>query len=91
MADVTAIDVVGRAWDRVLLKDAAPVVQSLGMHTNDKMISFYAGTPAGFAVEYGTGGVVIDEATWTPSRYPGAHYWGHQRPNRRAAAPTRTG
>ena len=70
---------VGRAWDLVDLRGAAPIVQTLGMHTNDKTISFYARTPAGFAVEYGTGGILIDDRTWTPTRYPGAHYWGHQR------------
>ena len=79
MFEVTKVDVVGRAWDKVLMRGAAPIVQTLGMHTNDKTISFYAGTPAGFAVEYGTGGILIDDATWTPTRYPGAHYWGHAR------------
>lgn len=79
MFEVTGLDVVGRAWDQVLLNSAAPIVQTLGMHTNDKMISFYAQSPGGFAVEYGTGGVVIDDESWTPTRYPGAHYWGHQR------------
>ncbi|MDO5498614.1 MAG: VOC family protein [Propionibacteriaceae bacterium] len=85
MFEVTGLDVVGRAWDQVVLKDVAPVVQTLGMHTNDKMISFYTGSPGGFAVEYGTGGIAIDEDTWTPTRYPGAHYWGHQRPKRTAS------
>lgn len=80
MIEVSELDVVGMAWDKVDLKGAAPIVQTLGMHTNDRMVSFYARAPAGFAVEYGTGGVLIDDATWTPSRYPGAHYWGHQRP-----------
>lgn len=79
MFEVDGLDVVGRAWDQVVLKNAAPIVQTLGMHTNDKMISFYAASPGGFAVEYGTGGVVIDDESWTPTRYPGAHYWGHQR------------
>ena len=57
------------------MRGAAPIVQTLGMHTNDKTISFYAGTPAGFAVEYGTGGILIDDRRGprrgTPARTTG--------------------
>lgn len=54
---------------------------TLGRHTNDKMLSFYVQTPSGFRVEYGFGGVLIeDEATWLVQHYTAASIWGHERP-----------
>ncbi|WP_431710514.1 VOC family protein [Glutamicibacter uratoxydans] len=79
MFEVDELDVVGRAWEKVLEEDAAPILSTLGKHTNDKMISFYVRSPSNFGIEYGTGGIVIDEKTWTPTRYSAAHYWGHNR------------
>jgi len=78
MFEVTDLDIVGRAYDKVL-DGAAPLYSTLGRHTNDKMVSFYVGSPSGFGVEYGVGGIMIDDATWRPTRYADAHYWGHQR------------
>jgi 3,4-dihydroxy-9,10-secoandrosta-1,3,5(10)-triene-9,17-dione 4,5-dioxygenase len=43
------------------------------------MISFYVETPSGTQIEYGTGGIFIDDETWTPVQYSSAHYWGHDR------------
>ena len=37
---------------------------TLGRHTNDLMTSFYVRTPSGFEIEYGTGGLVVDDDTW---------------------------
>ncbi|WP_033292447.1 VOC family protein [Amycolatopsis jejuensis] len=76
MFEVDDIDFVGRAWDRVQA-GAAPVAWTFGRHSNDKMISFYAVSPSGFQVEYGYGGLLIDDATWTPSRHDVASHWGH--------------
>jgi 3,4-dihydroxy-9,10-secoandrosta-1,3,5(10)-triene-9,17-dione 4,5-dioxygenase len=28
-------------------------------------------------LEFGTGGIKIDDETWTPTRYDTAHFWGH--------------
>ncbi|MFJ6660321.1 VOC family protein [Streptomyces sp. NPDC091377] len=78
MFEVTELDLVGRAWDKVLA-GAAPVAASFGKHTNDEMLSFYVKTPSGFQVEYGYGGKLIDDATWAPARYDAASYWGHHR------------
>lgn len=80
MFEVDDIDVVGRAYDKVL-DGAAPIRSTFGKHTNDKMISFYVGSPSGFGIEYGTGGIAIDDETWLPTRYDVAHYWGHHRPS----------
>lgn len=48
---VRSIDDVGIAYDAVLSKDA-PLQQTLGRHTQDPVISFYAVTPTGCAIEY---------------------------------------
>ncbi len=41
-----------------------PLATTLGRHTNDHMVSFYAFTPSGFQLEYGWGGRKIDDADW---------------------------
>lgn len=78
MFEVDSMDAVGAAWDQVDEHGAAPILSKLGKHTNDKMVSFYVRSPSGFGIEYGTGGLEITD-DWTPTRYPDAHYWGHQR------------
>ena len=85
MMEVTDLDAVGRAYDKVL-DGAAPLYSSLGRHTNDKMTSFYCGSPSGLGIEFGTGGIIIDDDVWRPTRYSEAHYWGHKRSPQRAAS-----
>ena len=79
MLEVDDIDVVGRAYHKVLYENAAPLALSFGRHSNDQMQSFYVNTPSGFQIEYGTGGLLIDDATWRPSRYDVPSVWGHVR------------
>jgi 3,4-dihydroxy-9,10-secoandrosta-1,3,5(10)-triene-9,17-dione 4,5-dioxygenase len=81
MLETTDIDGVGRAIDNMYAFGASEKA-TLGKHTNDKMVSFYVETPSRTQIEYGTGGIVIDDATWVPTRYPSAHYWGHDREGR---------
>ena len=50
----------------------------LGRHSNDKMFSFYVRTPGGFEIEYGWGGLLIDDATWQVKRLSVPSFWGHQ-------------
>lgn len=78
MVEVDDLDLVGRAWDKVLA-GAAPIASTFGKHTNDEMMSFYVKTPSGFQIEFGYGGKLIDDATWSVSRYDVASYWGHKR------------
>ena len=78
MVEVDDLDTVGRAWQQ-MLDEKAPVIQTLGKHTNDKMISAYVKSPSNVGVEYGYGGILIDDSTWTPTRYDWAHYWGHEK------------
>jgi 2,3-dihydroxybiphenyl 1,2-dioxygenase len=79
MVEVNALEMVGRAYD-VVADRGLPISMSLGMHTNDEMLSFYVKSPSGFDVEFGTNGREVDDATWTVSHYNAASYWGHKRP-----------
>jgi 2,3-dihydroxybiphenyl 1,2-dioxygenase len=84
MLEVSSIDTVGRSYDKCVA-GAAPIVMSLGRHTNDQMFSFYSASPSGSAVEFGHGGIKVDDATWTVQRFDAASYWGHARPARPSA------
>lgn len=55
-----------------------PESASLGKHTNDKMTSFYMGTPSGFDVEIGSDGLVIDPANWKATAHDKPSEWGHE-------------
>ncbi|MFD0853631.1 VOC family protein, partial [Actinomadura adrarensis] len=80
MVEVSDIRDVGLAYDRCM--DAKqPFEMTLGMHPNDKMFSFYVRTPSGFNVEFGWGGLVIDEATWEVQHFDKLSSWGHRPPH----------
>ncbi|MGA9677199.1 MAG: VOC family protein [Mycobacterium sp.] len=51
---------------------------SVGQHTNDKELSFYALTPSGFEWEVGWNPIVVDESTWNPTTHQGISIWGHK-------------
>lgn len=76
MVEVDSIDEVGHAFDRMQAAGAR-LMATLGRHTNDRMISFYIATPGGFALEYGTGGRVIDWGHHTVFESTSASLWGH--------------
>jgi hypothetical protein len=50
---------------------------SVGQHTNDRELSYYAISPSGFEWEVGWNPVVVDENTWEPTTYQGISIWGH--------------
>ncbi|WP_067680610.1 VOC family protein [Nocardia miyunensis] len=77
MVEVDELDAVGRAYDQVLAREF-PVSSTLGRHTNDKMISFYVRVPGGWDIEYGTGGVPVDETYYTAEEITADSYWGHE-------------
>lgn len=55
------------------------VAMGVGLHTNDKDLSFYVITPSGFQIECGWNPVLVqDESTWTPKVHQGISLWGHQ-------------
>ncbi len=69
---------VGLAYDRVI-EARVPLLMTLGMHPNDKMFSFYAHSPSGIAVEFGWGGLIIeDDESWQVAQYDSISLWGHQ-------------
>ena len=79
MIEARAFDEVGAAQDRCV--DAGvPIAMGLGRHSNDKMFSFYATTPSGFDVEFGWGGVQVDDDRWRVVTYTKGSEWGHRRP-----------
>jgi hypothetical protein len=53
------------------------VALSVGQHTNDKELSFYAVSPSGFEWEVGWNPIVVDESTWEPTTHQGISMWGH--------------
>jgi 3,4-dihydroxy-9,10-secoandrosta-1,3,5(10)-triene-9,17-dione 4,5-dioxygenase len=77
MVEVDDLDAVGRALDRCRDLEV-PLSASLGRHTNDHMVSFYVAAPGGFDVEYGTGGRLVDPATWVTTEITAVSYWGHR-------------
>jgi 2,3-dihydroxybiphenyl 1,2-dioxygenase len=81
MVQVPTLDAVGFALERAEAQ-ATPITATLGRHTNDHMVSFYARTPAGFEVEFGTGAIEVDDATWRVTRHVKPSSWGHKRPVR---------
>jgi 2,3-dihydroxybiphenyl 1,2-dioxygenase len=79
MLEVRTLDDVGSTLDR-LIDAGHPISAGLGKHTNDLMVSFYARTPSGFDVEYGCGGLRVDDAAWTVTEITKPSFWGHRSP-----------
>ena len=80
MLQVPTIDAVGFALERAETAEAT-ITATLGRHTNDRMVSFYARTPAGFEVEFGFGAIEVDDASWQVTRHDKPSSWGHKRPH----------
>jgi 2,3-dihydroxybiphenyl 1,2-dioxygenase len=76
MLEVDSLEDVGRAFDIALERRLQ--MSTLGVHTNDHMNSFYVQTPSGFEIEYGYGGLVVDDATWETTAIDLPSIWGHQ-------------
>jgi 2,3-dihydroxybiphenyl 1,2-dioxygenase len=76
MLQVASLDDVGRAYDMVQ-QMKIPMVMTLGRHTNDQMTSFYIKTESGFAIEYGYGGVEVDDRDWDVKVFNAPGLWGH--------------
>jgi 2,3-dihydroxybiphenyl 1,2-dioxygenase len=79
MLEVAALDDVGAALD-IVNERQIPLAMSLGRHTNDLMTSFYVRSPSGFEIEYGTGGLTVDDAHWDVGAYDAMSLWGHKPP-----------
>ena len=79
MLEAGSMDEVGLAYDRALAAGTR-IAQTLGRHPNDRTFSFYAHTPSEFQVEFGWGGVKVDDATWEVKTYTQPSSWGHTPP-----------
>lgn len=78
MIQVEDFNDVGLAYDRCVAA-GMHIAAELGHHPNDKMFSFYVRTPSGFNIEFGWGGIVIDDATWQVTTHTQMSDWGHKR------------
>lgn len=76
MVEAATLDDVGLALDRAE-RYGIPLMNSLGKHTNDEMISFYVYSPEGYAIEFGFGGLRVQGEQPTYQITAGA-YWGHK-------------
>jgi 2,3-dihydroxybiphenyl 1,2-dioxygenase len=77
MLECNSLDDVGSARD-LARRAGTPIVIDLGRHMNDHMVSFYVANPSHFAIEYGWGGRMIDDACWQVGRYESVDsIWGH--------------
>jgi extradiol dioxygenase len=79
MVEVRSLDDVGLALDRVNAR-GLQLAMGLGRHPNDLMTSFYVRTPSGFEIEYGWGGVVVDDESGVEAEYGATSLWGHKPP-----------
>ena len=82
MLEVEEFTDVGRGLD-IVNAEGRTLAMSLGRHTNDLMTSFYVRTPSGFEIEYGTGGLLIDDANWEVETLDAMSFWGHRPPEER--------
>lgn len=79
MVEFNNIDDVGQGFDLAQLEEGR-VGYTLGRHTNDYMLSYYAHTPSDFFIESGWGGRIIDRDTWEAHETNvGPSFWGHER------------
>lgn len=77
MLETRSLEDVGRAYD-IVRGRKLPLVLSLGQHSNDRMTSFYMKTPSGFSMEYGWGGLLVDDAVWRVKHHSTTKLWGHE-------------
>ncbi len=77
MLQARSLDDVGYALDRCIAQ-GIHISSSLGKHSNDMMVSFYAQTPGGFDLEFGCDGLEVDWRTWVPTTSLIPDLWGHR-------------
>ena len=80
MLEANTLDDVGYTLDRHHDTNT-PISMGIGKHTNDQMVSFYSRSPSGFEVEFGFGGLLIDDTTWTVTQITKPSFWGHHPPS----------
>lgn len=76
MLEVASMDDVGQCFDECERRGVT-ITRALGRHVNDLMTSFYMLSPADFHIEYGYGGIAVDDM-WVPKTYDRISIWGHR-------------
>ncbi len=76
MVEAATLDDVGLALDRAYDMEL-PMMNTLGKHTNDQMVSFYLYSPDNYAFEFGWDGLQVTEEVPTYEITEGA-LWGHR-------------
>ena len=76
MLEMASLDDVGLALDRAE-RLGVPMMNSLGKHTNDHMVSFYVYSPERYAIECGWNGLRVLDEQPTYEITKGA-FWGHK-------------
>lgn len=79
MLHVREVIDVGRAFDRA--SRSGMLRTSIGQHSNDLMLSFYATGPGGIDIEVAALGERHDNASWTARELAGFKAWGYELPN----------
>ncbi|MBI2243707.1 MAG: VOC family protein [Nocardioides sp.] len=79
MLEVENMDDLGSAIDLFTADQEREILLSLGRHTNDLMTSIYVQTPSSMQIEYGFGGIAVDDLTWVAGTHDVPSIWGHHR------------
>ena len=82
------VDQVGLALDRAMHQEVR-ITATLGRHKNDRMLSFYMRSPAGFDVEIGCDPRLIDDDSWVAVHSTEGDLWGHHGLTSESLADTR--
>lgn len=79
MLEVENMDDLGTAIDLITEDKDIEILLSLGRHSNDLMTSIYVQTPSSMQIEYGFGGIAVDDLTWVAGTHDVPSIWGHHR------------
>lgn len=79
MLEVESFDDLGTGIDLFAEDADREILLSLGRHTNDLMTSIYVQTPSSMQIEYGHGGIHVDDLTWVAGTHDLPSIWGHHR------------
>jgi extradiol dioxygenase len=69
---------LGQCPPELAAQHGVPITRRVGRHSHDRQFSFYHSTPSSFHVEYGFGGLEVDEEAWVPRVYDRTAIWGHR-------------
>lgn len=73
---VNSMETVGFTRERAI-EAGCPIGMDIGQHPNDRVISVYIGTPSGFLLEIGWGGIKVQD-DWQVKSYDMLSEWGHK-------------